>query len=121
MHLLSGLAIATGAAIVFLVTVVDGNSWLIYGAMVAVGASSMGWNGVHMAELARASPDHLIGDVTSGASLFGFIGSVCGPLFFAIIAGWSESFVFPFVLVAGQLVMFGLLALWLTSSQWRSQ
>ena len=54
--------------------------------MALVGATSMGWNGVHMAELARASPATLIGDVTSGASLFGFVGSICGPLAFAVIA-----------------------------------
>jgi len=31
-------------------------------------------------ELARLAPDELIGEVTSGANLFGFVGSVCGPL-----------------------------------------
>jgi len=65
-----------------------------------------------MAELARISPPALIGDVTSGASLFGFIGSICGPLAFAIVASKTASFEWAFALVAGQLAAFGLFALW---------
>ena len=72
----------------------------------------MGWNGVHMAELARVSPPALIGDVTSGASLFGFVGSICGPLAFAVIANRTGSFDWPFLMVAGQLAVSGAFALW---------
>jgi len=110
--LLSLLALATGSAIVLLVSVPATNPWLIYGCMALVGVTSMGWNGVHMAELARVSPPNLIGDVTAGASLFGFIGSICGPLAFAVVAGRTGSFGWPFILVATQLVAFGLFALW---------
>ena len=86
--------------------------WLIYLCMALAGATSMGWNGVHMAELARVSPPALIGDVTSGASLFGFLGSICGPLVFAVIANRTGSFDWPFLLVAGQLAVSGAFALW---------
>ena len=68
-------------------------------------------NGVHMAELARASPPALIGEITSGARLFGFVGSICGPLAFAIVASKTGGFTWPFVLVAGQLIVFGAFAL----------
>ncbi|RYE29399.1 MAG: YbfB/YjiJ family MFS transporter, partial [Hyphomicrobiales bacterium] len=88
------------------------NPWLLYPCMALVGATSMGWNGVHMAELARVSPPALIGDVTSGASLFGFVGSICGPLAFAVIANRTGSFDWPFFLVAGQLAVSGAFALW---------
>ncbi|MGO4781058.1 hypothetical protein AB4084_36820, partial [Lysobacter sp. 2RAB21] len=57
------------------------------------------------------APPTLIGDVTSGASLFGFVGSICGPLVFAIVASRTGSFEWPFLLVAGQLAAFGLFAL----------
>lgn len=109
--LLSVLALGAGAAILLFVWSAAASHWLIYGCMALVGATSMGWNGVHMAELARASPATLIGDVTSGASLFGFVGSICGPLAFAVIASKTGSLTWPFVLVAGQLIVFGAFAL----------
>lgn len=112
LHLLCLLAIAAGSAIALLIATGSANPWLLYPCMALVGATSMGWNGVHMAELARVSPPALIGDVTSGASLFGFIGSICGPLAFAVIANRTGSFDWPFLLVAGQLAVSGAFALW---------
>lgn len=109
--LLSLLALGAGSAIMLLVSSTTTSPWMVYGCMALVGATSMGWNGVHMAELARVAPPTLIGDVTSGASLFGFVGSICGPLVFAIVASRTGSFDWPFLLVAGQLAAFGLFAL----------
>ncbi|GAU82729.1 MFS permease [Bosea sp. BIWAKO-01] len=109
--LLSLLALGAGSAIMLLVSSTTASPWMVYGCMALVGATSMGWNGVHMAELARVAPPTLIGDVTSGASLFGFVGSICGPLIFAIVASRTGSFEWPFMLVAGQLAAFGLFAL----------
>lgn len=110
--LLSMIALGSGAAILVLLRLADASPWLVYSAMALVGATCMGWNGVHMAELARVSPDELIGEVTSGASLFGFVGSICGPLAFAIIASRTGSFTWPFVLIAAQLAAFGLFSIW---------
>jgi len=110
--LLSVLALGAAAAILLLLRFADAGSWLTYGAMALVGATCLGWNGVHMAELARVSPDELIGDVTSGANLFGFVGSVCGPLVFATVASGTGSFTWPFVLAGGQLAAFGMFAIW---------
>ncbi|WP_353183725.1 MFS transporter [Bosea sp. (in: a-proteobacteria)] len=110
--LLCALALGASAAILLMVWLAAGHPLLIYGCMILVGATTMGWNGVHMAELARISPPELIGDVTSGASLFGFVGSVCGPLVFAFLASRTDSFAWSYLLVAGQLGAFGLFALW---------
>jgi MFS family permease len=112
LRLLCLLAVAAGAAIALLIGTAGTNPWLIYLCMAVVGATAMGWNGVHMAELARVSPPSLIGDVTSGASLFGFVGSICGPLAFAVIANRTGSFDWPFLMVAGQLAISGGFALW---------
>ncbi|MCA0418108.1 MAG: MFS transporter [Proteobacteria bacterium] len=112
LQLLCVLALAAGSATALLIGTAGTIPWLIYPCMALVGATSMGWNGVHMAELARVSPPALIGDVTSGASLFGFVGSICGPLAFAVIANRTGSFDWPFLLVAGQLAVSGAFALW---------
>jgi MFS family permease len=109
--LLCLLALAAGATIALLIGTAGTSPWLIYLCMALVGSTSMGWNGVHMAELARVSPPALIGDVTSSASLFGFVGSICGPLIFAAIANRTGSFDWPYLLVAGQLAMSGAFAL----------
>ncbi|WP_199091288.1 MFS transporter [Bosea sp. ASV33] len=110
--LLCLLALAAGATIALLIGTAGTSPWLIYLCMALVGSTSMGWNGVHMAELARVSPPALIGDVTSSASLFGFVGSICGPLIFAVIANRTGSFDWPYLLVAGQLALSGAFALW---------
>ncbi len=111
LKLLCLLALAAGATIALLIGTAGTSPWLIYLCMALVGSTSMGWNGVHMAELARVSPPALIGDVTSSASLFGFVGSICGPLIFAVIANRSGSFDWPYLLVAGQLAISGAFAL----------
>ncbi|MGE0768692.1 MAG: MFS transporter [Hyphomicrobiaceae bacterium] len=119
--LLSVLAIAAGGAILLLLRFADADTWLIYGSMALIGATCLGWNGVHMAELARISPNELIGEVTSGANLFGFVGSLCGPLMFTIVASRTGSFSWSFLLIAGQLAAFGLFAIWRLTFHGRSR
>lgn len=112
MLLLLLLSLAASIALVLLVASAAGPSWLLYPCVAIIGATSLGWNGIYMAELARLSPPALIGDVTSAANLFGFAGSFCGPLIFAVIAGRMSNFDGPFLLVAAQLAACGLFALW---------
>ncbi|MCO5089965.1 MFS transporter [Bosea sp. (in: a-proteobacteria)] len=112
LRLLCVLAPVTGTAIALMIAAGGAPAWLLHLCMALIGATAMGWNGVHMAELARVSPPTLIGDVTSGASLFGFAGSICGPLIFAVIAHWTGGFDWPFLLVAGQIAASGAFALW---------
>lgn len=110
--LLCLLLLAASAALVLLVWSATGPSWLLYVCVAFIGATSLGWNGVYMAELARLSPPALIGDITSAANLFGFVGSFCGPLFFALLASRTTSFDWPYLLIAFQLAACGLLSLW---------
>lgn len=110
--LLCLLLIATSAAISLLTWSANAPSWGLYGAVAFVGATSLGWNGVYMAELARLSPPALVGDVTSAANLFGFAGSFCGPLLFALLASRTASFDWPYMLVAAQLAACGIFSLW---------
>lgn len=115
--LLCLLAIATGAAICALVLSAGAAAWVTYLCVAWIGATSLGWNGVYMAELARLAPQGLIGDVTSAANLFGFIGSVLGPIIFAMIARQSGSFDLPYYLVGAQVAVCALIVLHLRG--WR--
>jgi MFS family permease len=110
--LLCLLLLVTSAALILFVWSAAGPPWALYGCVALIGATSLGWNGVYMAELARLAPPARIGDVTSAANLFGFAGSFCGPLVFALIASRTGSFDWPYLLVAGQLAACGVFTLW---------
>ncbi len=49
--------------------------------------------------------------MTSAANLFGFLGSVCGPLAFTLVVRWTGSYALAFALAAGQLAVFALVTL----------
>jgi len=109
--LLTAQAIAASASVLLLVTVAGDGGWALYACVAAAGITAFGWNGVHMAELARVAPPRLVGEVTSAANLFGFLGSVGGPLGFTLVVGWSGSYALAFALAAGQLAVFALVSL----------
>lgn len=106
------LALGSSAAIVVMVLAAGTGSWVVYGCMALVGATTMGWNGIHMAELARVAPVGKVSEVTSAASLFGFVGSVCGPLLFALTVNRTGSFDWAYLGAAAQLAAFALFAMW---------
>jgi MFS family permease len=110
--LLCLLLLAASVALILFVWSAAGPPWLLYCCVALIGATSLGWNGVYMAELARLAPPSRIGDVTSAANLFGFAGSFCGPLIFAFIASRAPSFDWPYLLVAVQLAACGVFTLW---------
>ncbi|GGJ09874.1 MFS transporter [Neoroseomonas lacus] len=67
-----------------------------------VGAS---WNGISLAEVARVSPPDRVGDVTSGSTLFVFLGYVAGPSAFSLLVTLSGGWELPMLLVAAQLAI----------------
>ncbi|MDJ0389782.1 MFS transporter [Roseomonas sp. E05] len=101
-------AVISALAVALLITAGGAGTWALHGCAALVGFTAIGWNGVHIAELARVAPSALVSDVTSAASLFGFLGSICGPLAFAALVGWSGSYAVAFLAAAGQLAAFGL-------------
>ncbi|WP_131547698.1 MFS transporter [Roseococcus sp. SYP-B2431] len=102
-------AIVSAAAVCLLVTAEA--PWMLYGCAAVVGFTAIGWNGVHMAELARVAPTPLVSSVTSASSLFGFAASVCGPLVFMMLVSWGGGYEVAFCVMAAQLVGFGLVCL----------
>ncbi|UFN48812.1 MFS transporter [Roseomonas sp. OT10] len=101
-------AMASAVAVVLLVFAADQASWALHACAALAGATAIGWNGVHMAELARVAPLPLVSDVTSAATLFGFVGSICGPLAFSLLVSWTGSYDLAFLVVAAQLAGFGI-------------
>ncbi|WP_419900374.1 MFS transporter [Roseomonas sp. USHLN139] len=101
-------ALASAAAVALLL--VAGGGFPLYACAALVGFTAIGWNGVHIAELARVAPLPLVSDVTSAASLFGFLGSITGPLAFAWLVGWTGSYELAFLTAALQLALFGVIS-----------
>lgn len=101
-------AVASALATALLIVAGGYGSWALYGCAALVGATAVGWNGVHMAELARVAPLASVSDVTSAASLFGFVGSICGPVIFTLLVNWSGDYALAFLLMAAQLAGVGL-------------
>ncbi|MDR1658820.1 MAG: MFS transporter [Desulfovibrio sp.] len=58
--------------------------WLVMLAGFAAGATSISWNGVYLAEVARIAPAGRIGDATSGSTFFLFIAYAVGPFLFSL-------------------------------------
>jgi MFS family permease len=109
--LLALQALATALALVLLVTLAGESRALLYACAALAGLTAFGWNGLHMAELARIAPPQLVGEVTSAANLFGFLGSIGGPLAFALVVGWTGSYTLAFLLAAAQVALLGLVCL----------
>jgi MFS family permease len=104
-------ALVSAAAVALLLVAGGAGGAALYGCAALVGFTAIGWNGVHIAELARVAPLPLVSDVTSAASLFGFLGSITGPLVFAALVGWTGSYELAFLAAALQLAAFGLASL----------
>ncbi|HEY4252458.1 MAG TPA: MFS transporter [Roseomonas sp.] len=104
-------AIVSAIAVCLLVAAGSRGDCALYGAAALVGFTAVGWNGVHMAELARVAPLHLVSSVTSASSLFGFVGSVCGPLLFTLLVSGGGGYDLAFHVMAAQLAFAGLVCL----------
>ncbi len=83
----------------------DAGSGLITLLCAGSGFLAASWNGISMAEVARVSPPDRVGEVTSGTTLFIFLGYVAGPSVFAGLVGWSGGWVVPMVAIAVQLAV----------------
>jgi MFS family permease len=59
--------------------------WLQSALFVVIGAASIGWNGVLLAEVAHNAPDARVGAITGGVLVYTFIGVIVGPSTFALI------------------------------------
>lgn len=82
-----------------------------YALVALAGFTGTSWNGLHIAESARLSPPGRVGEVTSAVNLFGFVGSVSGPILFALLVQATGSYAVAFLLASVQLCLVCLLAL----------
>ena len=67
---------------------------------VVFGATTLGWNGVYIAELARAAPPGKVAAATGASLMFGYGGAVTVPPLCALLRHLSGGYMLPFLLLA---------------------
>ena len=66
----------------------------------ALGLTTVGWNGVYLAEVARVMPVEKVGSATGGLMMFTYLGIAVGPSTFGAIVAMSASYTPAFVAFA---------------------
>lgn len=96
---LLGLGVAMSVAAV--ATASFTSTWplaLLYAVSFVFGLTASGWNGIFLAEVARAAPDARVAEVTGGVQVIAYSGLVIAPLIFSALAetaaGYSGGFLF---------------------------
>lgn len=83
-------------------------TWCLLAGIAGVTVTS--WNGLQLAEIARAAPRNLIAETTAGATIVVFMGYVVGPSAFALLVAATGRFdVGYFVVAAFSVLGFGAL------------
>ena len=92
----AGIIASTAAAAAF------SSAWPLAGlaaVCVALGATTVGWNGVYLAEVARVMPAAKVGTATGGVLMFTFLGIAVGPASFGAIVAMSGSYTPAFIAI----------------------
>ena len=103
----AGTIASTAAAIAF------SGAWPLAGLVAgcaALGLTAVGWNGIYLAEVARAVPIDKVGPATGGIMMFTFVGVVVGPTAFGTIVATTGSYAAAFIAIDA-LVLVTVLAL----------
>ncbi len=104
---LLGLLMTMGAAI----TATFSAAWsspALLAACSLFGASALGWNGVHLAQVARLAPPGKAALATGGSVFFFFFGVVAGPPLFGAIVGAGFGYPAAFLVIALPTLIIGL-------------
>ena len=72
----------------------------VVGLAIVLGACTLGWNGVYVAELARTAPEERVAQATGASLMFAYSGAVLVPPLFALLHALSASYVLPFTMLA---------------------
>ena len=91
-----GIIAATAAASAF------SSEWPLAGLAVVcalLGLTTVGWNGVYLAEVARVVPVERVGTATGGVMMFTFLGIAVGPSTFGAIVALSGSYTASFIAI----------------------
>lgn len=105
---LGGLGFGMAASTALILTVsLDWPFALVAALGVAIGATSIGWNGVFLAETARQSPEGKVSEATGGVMVVTFLGSVIGPPMLSGLLAVTDSYQAGFLVLTGAALAMG--------------
>jgi len=90
---------ATGALLAMPLLSGTTPGWAIIAAAIFAGFAAVSWNGIYLAELAARVPREQVGEATSGATFFSFIGYVLGPTGFSLLVQATGSYTVAFLVM----------------------
>jgi MFS family permease len=102
---------STAATVAFGLFRPDWPVWSLMLLAAVAGASVSGWNGVQIAEVARRSPRHLIGETAAGSVILVFLSNMLAPIAFAAFVAATRRFDLAFI-IAGACSLLCLPLLW---------
>lgn len=99
-------AFVAAASVAALALLPEGaGGWALMALCALAGFVGASWNGISLAEVARVAPPDRVSDVTSGTTLFIFLGYVAGPSVFSMLVTISGGWVLPLMVIAAQLAL----------------
>lgn len=108
------LLLAAGSTAMMLAVAAIAPAWpmaLMLTVAALAGFTVASWNGIFLSEVAHAVPSDRVGDATSGATFFVFIGYVVGPSAFAFLVTMLGSYGMTYALIAAMPLSAGLILL----------
>jgi MFS family permease len=103
---LQAVAITSGATSVALALATpDWPFWALCLLAGVAGITVTSWNGLQLAEIARAAPRNLIAETTAGATVVVFMGYVVGPSAFALLVAATGRFDVGYLVIAALSVL----------------
>jgi MFS family permease len=102
---------SAGMAVALSVIGQDWPLWAVNAVCGVAGFFVASWNGVYLAEIARAVPSADIATATAGSTFFTFIGYIVGPIGFGALVVATGGYDIPFITI-GVSVMTASVALW---------
>lgn len=112
--MLALLGISMLAACLMLYAITPGwHPALVYLLSFYVGASTMTWSGILLADMVRSLPERQISLATGGAFSFMFMGAVAGPALFGALVAATGSYTTGLFILGVAPFVFGLLILFL--------
>jgi nitrate/nitrite transporter NarK len=92
--------IGLGSIVFTLILAVADSSWSwtsLVLVSIGIGATTISWNGIYLAEIPRQVPQAQVSAATAGTVMFSFAGVVAGPVTFSAIVAATGSYLPAFV------------------------
>lgn len=95
------IGIISGVCCILFFWLTDLPGWMQVILFIVMGAATIGWNGVLLAEIAHSAPPRQVGTFTGGVLVYIFLGVIVGPSSFALIYSVFSNYETAFLIFSG--------------------